>query len=45
MKRRGRAVDLTARIGSVTLPTPVLTASGTAGHGAELARYVVGRAG
>ena len=32
--------DLTARIGSVTLPNPVMTASGTAGHGAELARYV-----
>src|SRR5689334_19710103 len=33
-------IDLTTRVGSVTLPTPVLTASGTAGHGAELARYV-----
>jgi dihydroorotate dehydrogenase (NAD+) catalytic subunit len=40
VRRRAAAVDLTARIGSVTLPTPVLTASGTAGHGAELARYV-----
>ena len=28
------------RIGSVTLPTPVMTASGTAGHGAELAPYL-----
>jgi dihydroorotate dehydrogenase (NAD+) catalytic subunit len=30
---------LQARIGSVTLPNPVLTASGTAGHGAELSEY------
>ena len=27
-------------MGSVRLPNPVMTASGTAGHGAELARYV-----
>lgn len=27
------------RVGSVDLPNPVLTASGTAGHGAELAAY------
>jgi dihydroorotate dehydrogenase (NAD+) catalytic subunit len=41
MSRRARAqVDLTTSIGSVTLPNPVLTASGTAGHGAELAPYV-----
>jgi len=33
-------LDLTARIGSVVLPNPVMTASGTAGHGAELSRYV-----
>jgi dihydroorotate dehydrogenase (NAD+) catalytic subunit len=33
-------VDLTTRIGSVTLPNPVLTASGTAGHGTELAPYL-----
>lgn len=33
-------VDLTTRIGSVTLPNPVLTASGTAGYGAELSAYV-----
>jgi dihydroorotate dehydrogenase (NAD+) catalytic subunit len=33
-------VDLTTTIGSVTLPNPVLTASGTAGHGAELSAYV-----
>jgi dihydroorotate dehydrogenase (NAD+) catalytic subunit len=33
-------VDLSTRVGSVTLPNPVLTASGTAGHGAELAAYL-----
>ncbi|HUP85054.1 MAG TPA: dihydroorotate dehydrogenase [Acidimicrobiales bacterium] len=33
-------LDLTARIGSVVLPNPVMTASGTAGHGAELGRYL-----
>ncbi len=41
--RRGRGprgVDLTATVGSVTLPNPVMTASGTAGHGAELAPYL-----
>jgi dihydroorotate dehydrogenase (NAD+) catalytic subunit len=32
-------VDLTTRVGSVELPNPVLTASGTAGHGAELDAY------
>ena len=35
-----RGVDLTARVGSVSLPNPVMTASGTAGHGAELAPYL-----
>jgi dihydroorotate dehydrogenase (NAD+) catalytic subunit len=34
------AVDLASRVGSVELPNPVLTASGTAGHGAELAGYL-----
>lgn len=34
------AVDLTTKIGSVTLPNPVMTASGTAGHGIELGAYV-----
>lgn len=34
------AVDLTTRIGSVVLPNPVMTASGTAGHGAELGAYI-----
>ena len=33
-------VDLTTSVGSLTLPNPILTASGTAGHGAELAPYV-----
>jgi len=36
----GDVVDLTARIGSVVLPNPVMTASGTAGHGTELGPYV-----
>ena len=31
--------DLSTRVGSVSLPAPVLAASGTAGHGAELAAY------
>jgi dihydroorotate dehydrogenase (NAD+) catalytic subunit len=33
-------VDLRTAVGSVPLPNPVLTASGTAGHGAELAAYI-----
>jgi dihydroorotate dehydrogenase (NAD+) catalytic subunit len=33
-------VDLTTVLGSLTLPNPVLTASGTAGFGAELAAFV-----
>jgi dihydroorotate dehydrogenase (NAD+) catalytic subunit len=36
----GGTVDLTTRIGSVTLPNPVMTAWGTSAHGAELARYL-----
>jgi len=32
-------VDLSTRIGSVALENPVMTASGTAGHGAELSAY------
>lgn len=32
-------VDLTTQVGSVPLPNPVLTASGTSGHGAELQAY------
>jgi len=43
-RRRGdrqpsRVADLRARVGSVELANPVMTASGTAGHGAELAAY------
>ena len=33
------AVDMSTAVGSVPLANPVMTASGTAGHGAELARY------
>jgi dihydroorotate dehydrogenase (NAD+) catalytic subunit len=33
-------VDLRTTVGSVAFPNPVLTASGTAGHGAELGSYV-----
>ncbi len=33
-------MDLRTRVGSVELANPVMTASGTAGHGAELARHV-----
>jgi dihydroorotate dehydrogenase (NAD+) catalytic subunit len=33
-------VELTTRVGSVTLPNPVMTASGTAGHGDELGAYL-----
>lgn len=33
-------VDLSTTVGSVSLPNPVMTASGTAGHGDELARHV-----
>lgn len=44
MIRRGRRrpliPELPTRVGSLELRNPVMTASGTAGHGAELARYV-----
>ncbi|HXY42704.1 MAG TPA: dihydroorotate dehydrogenase [Acidimicrobiales bacterium] len=33
------AVDLGTTVGSVVLPNPVMTAAGTAGHGAELGAY------
>ncbi|HYF44883.1 MAG TPA: dihydroorotate dehydrogenase [Acidimicrobiales bacterium] len=33
------STDLTTTVGSVTLPNPVMTASGTAGHGTELAAF------
>lgn len=32
-------VDMAARVGALALPNPVMTASGTAGHGAELGAY------
>ncbi len=35
----GTDVDLTTRVGSVTLPNPVMTASGTSGHADELGPY------
>lgn len=35
----GASVDLTTRVGSLVLPNPVMTASGTSGHDAELAAY------
>ncbi len=38
--RAASPVDLTTRVGSIVLPNPVMTASGTAGHGAELAAYL-----
>ena len=40
MSRRYATVDLTTRLGSVVLPNPVLTASGTAGYGHELADHL-----
>lgn len=40
MSRRGDTViETRVAVGSLTLPNPVMTASGTAGHGAELAPY------
>src|SRR5437879_1323688 len=35
-----RTVDTVVRVGSLTFPNPIMLASGTAGHGAELARYL-----
>ncbi|MDQ6839375.1 MAG: dihydroorotate dehydrogenase [Actinomycetota bacterium] len=35
-----KALDLRTRVGRVELVSPVLTASGTSGHGSELARYM-----
>ena len=42
VRRRGSkgSVDLTTTVGSLTLANPVMTASGTAGHGDELGAYV-----
>ena len=43
---RDQQVDLRATVGSVELPSPIMTASGTAGHGAELGAYLdLGRLG
>ena len=33
-------VDLSTRVGEVVLPNPIMTASGTSGHGDELRRYL-----
>lgn len=33
-------VDLRSTVGSIALPSPIMTAAGTAGHGAELSAYV-----
>lgn len=33
------STDFTTRIGSVVLPNPIMTASGTSGQGAELSKY------
>ena len=38
-RARALAVDLSTMVGTVSLCTPVMTASGTAGHGVELAAY------
>ena len=40
MKTLGAKVDLTTSLGSVRLPNPVMTASGTAGYGSELCEYM-----
>jgi dihydroorotate dehydrogenase (NAD+) catalytic subunit len=40
VKTSKERVDLSTTVGSVTLPNPVLTASGTAGHGVELGAYL-----
>jgi dihydroorotate dehydrogenase (NAD+) catalytic subunit len=39
--RRARPpVDLRTEVGSLALPNPIMTASGTSGHGAELSAYI-----
>ena len=38
-RHRDRPVDMTVRVGDLALRAPLMTASGTAGHGDELARY------
>src|SRR3954469_8883556 len=37
---RKEGVDLSTQVGSVSLPNPVMTASGTAGHGTETGEYL-----
>ena len=37
---RSGEVDLSVAVGSLTLPNPVMTASGTSGHADELEAYV-----
>jgi dihydroorotate dehydrogenase (NAD+) catalytic subunit len=39
-RARSSGADLAVTVGSVELPNPIMTASGTAGHGAELAPYL-----
>jgi len=39
-RRHGSGVDLRTTVGSVQLANPVMTASGTGGHGAELDAYM-----
>ena len=40
MRAAKAKIDLTTTLGSVTLPNPVMTASGTAGYGSELSEYM-----
>jgi len=40
MRTTKAKIDLTTNLGSVTLPNPVMTASGTAGYGSELSEYM-----
>src|SRR5436305_3351438 len=40
LKIRKEDVDLATRVGSVELPNPVMTASGTVGHGTEVGKYL-----
>jgi dihydroorotate dehydrogenase (NAD+) catalytic subunit len=39
-RRRTTPLDSTVTVGSLTLPNPVMVASGTAGHGTELGAFV-----
>src|SRR5437762_1538667 len=40
-RRRGQvSVEMGVRVGTVELPNPIMLASGTAGHGAELGKYL-----